>query len=685
MKIRLMTLCLLVVACGKPTESYSPASGSLGISRDDALLYAADSDNNALLVIDSTNESLVQSIPVGRQPEKVLVGTDDSIYVTNRYGRSVGVIRRGEWKVASTIAVGVEPVGLAQSTDGRTLYVVNAAMVGEDSVGSLMAIDTGTGAISWELPIGQEPRAIAVVGHKALVTLYKAGDVVTVDLDTHTVLRSGTDVYAKLNQGVLSTNTGGAPVPDFAPGGFQAATTVHPRGFESISVTPDGKQAFVTGLLASDTVLPGGPATADATNSGDKSGLPGQGGDIGYGGSSTCGGGAVAAPALLTFDGEGNSTAADVTSCQGQSVGFQPPQVLGSGIESLPMQGPAAAAIDPTGAFTFVVNRDSNNVAIVSNNSTVTNGGDVVFSSQGKAPTDSVGGAFRGAGSATAVTVGNGPTGIALARDGARAWVYNSFDHSISRLEKSNGVVQATHTNKLAEDTLTAAEVSGRKLFFSATDSRMNSLGTGISCATCHLEGREDGQVWNFTDGPRQTPMLAGRQLDKTAPFHWNGEFQSFTSFMSHTVTHRMGGSGASPAMEGDLQAFIRQMPLPDNANKFDAFTPSQARGQIVFAKAQCNTCHSGEALTNNAFDDVGTLVVTGALKDTLPTRTDGLKGFNVPSLLGVGRTAPYLHDGSAATLEARIIQGKETNLHGQTAQLSGDEVSDLVQYLKTL
>ena len=31
--------------------------------------------------------------------------------------------------------------------------------------------------------------------------------------------------------------------------------------------------------------------------------------------------------------------------------------------------------------------------------------------------------------------------------------------------------------------------------------------------------------MWNFPDGPRQTPSLQGRLLSKTAPFHWNGEF----------------------------------------------------------------------------------------------------------------------------------------------------------------
>jgi cytochrome c peroxidase len=131
--------------------------------------------------------------------------------------------------------------------------------------------------------------------------------------------------------------------------------------------------------------------------------------------------------------------------------------------------------------------------------------------------------------------------------------------------------------------------------------------------------------------------------------------------------------------MEADLQAFIRSMPLPDSPTRGQTLTEQQARGQVVFAKAECNTCHLGATLTNNEFYDVGTKVTAGNVVDTLP------KGLNTPSLLGVARSAPYLHDGSATTLQVRILVGKEKDLHGKTSALTADEVTDLVAYLKTL
>jgi cytochrome c peroxidase len=224
--------------------------------------------------------------------------------------------------------------------------------------------------------------------------------------------------------------------------------------------------------------------------------------------------------------------------------------------------------------------------------------------------------------------------------------------------------------------------VIGRKLFHSATDARMNNPGTGISCGTCHLEGREDGHVWNTVEGPRQTPSLAGRLTAKTAPFHWNGEFPNLMAFMSHTVTTRMGGSGVTPTMELQIASFIGAIPTPDNAVAERASVEVLTRGRAAFDKAQCGTCHTGETLTDNKFANVGTLVSSGAVFDRPEFNTQGL---NTPSLLGLARTGPYLHDGSAPTLRARLMHGKDANLHGQTASLSEDEVTDLVTYLKTL
>ncbi len=654
------------------------AGGSVGISSDDALVYAADQDLDRVFVVDTKTNEVIHAVKVGRQPEKVLVAPDDTVYVTNRLGRSVSIIRRGDTEETARLDTAVEPVGLAVSSDGKTLYVVNATCREDSDFGTLMAFDTATLSLKWETPVGQEPRGLTLQGNKAVVSLYKKGDLVMVDTATGQVTKSGTDVFERLNAAALGITTPGQvgfdmPLPPERGFGVEGPQTSRPRGVEAITVSPDGKHLYAASLIATDGVL----QTTTGTD-----GVPrGGGGSGGYGGGS-CGTTAVASAALLTFDEEGHALVDDVMTCGGVGGNERPPMLLTTPVREMPVQGPRAVTLDSSGRFLFVVNYESNNVAVVQ---TSRQREDSSFGTN-----VDIAGGFSAGTVSQLINVGNGPTGIALAHDGKKAWVYNSFDHSLSTLEGQGAAVRNVGTKKLnsvlptaEQERLSPEALAGRRLFFSATDARMNNPATGISCGTCHLEGREDGHVWNFPDGPRQTPSLQGRKMMQTAPFHWNGEFPNLLAFMTHTVSKRMGGSGVSEAMELQVAAFIESMPEADNPHK--ATTPADvvARGQAAFNKAECNTCHGTETFTDNTFADVGTYVTTGPVKDDMRFLPFG--GLNTPSLLGLSRTAPYLHDGSAQTLRSRIMTGKDADRHGKTSVLNDGEVEDLVAYLKTL
>jgi len=56
----------------------------------------------------------------------------------------------------------------------------------------------------------------------------------------------------------------------------------------------------------------------------------------------------------------------------------------------------------------------------------------------------------------------------------------------------------------------------------------------------------------------------------------------------------------------------------------------------------------------------------------------------NVPTLLGLWATAPYLHDGSAPTL-FDVLDRNVDDLHGTTSTLDAQQRSDLVEFLKSL
>jgi MYXO-CTERM domain-containing protein len=107
--------------------------------------------------------------------------------------------------------------------------------------------------------------------------------------------------------------------------------------------------------------------------------------------------------------------------------------------------------------------------------------------------------------------------------------------------------------------------------------------------------------------------------------------------------------------------------------------TEDAVLGRSVFARAGCAECHSGTRMTDSALDvfhDVGTLKATSGNR-----RSEPLAGLDTPTVRGVWASAPYLHDGSAATLE-QVIANPE---HGRGSQLSDAEKHQLVSFLLQL
>lgn len=638
----------------------SRASGSLALSSDDAFLYAADTDNGIVAVIDTKSQAKVAEVKVGRGPTRVLVGADDTIYVSNRGERSVSVITRGDWTQAKKLDVGIEPNGLALTPDGKTLLVVSATSRTSVETGTLTAFDTATLAMKWELNVGNEPRGVAVIGNgdRAVVSLLKTGrggqgsQVVEVDLKN-----------ARLGQEDLKLYDAANASRDSSSGFGAAFSTFRARAMNDLIVTPDGNRVFAPVVWAREDSIGRRPSSA--------------GGYYSAGG--PCNVGAVATAGIVTVDTTSTPTPQvdDLTACvssgtNSENKDFPTSTLAPRGASSGDaIQGPTVGVVDPTGTWLFVVNRESSNVAIMP--TFRRSGDDLDFNRTGTSVR-------------SLVRVGAGADGIALTRDGTKAYVYSQFDHRVDVLAaqgrgNSAEVVNLGTPIQVAQDTLPADLAAGRRLFFDAMDTRMSSAQTNVACSTCHLEGREDGHVWSFPDGPRQTPALAGRKLLSTAPYHWSGEFASLDQFNVHTITERMGGSGLSSAAATRLDQYIDQLAFGENPVAQSAASDAIARGQAAFDKAGCASCHAGALLTNNQNADVGTLAMSGNNPDNGPVVT---QGFNVPSLLGVGRTAPYLHDGSQGTLEDRIYNNPGDR-HGVTSALNDQEKADLVLFLKSL
>ena len=208
---------------------------------------------------------------------------------------------------------------------------------------------------------------------------------------------------------------------------------------------------------------------------------------------------------------------------------------------------------------------------------------------------------------------------------------------------------------------------SGRELFFRADLEHVSLQGAGASCSACHADGASDGLTWIFDDFPRQTPTLAG--VAGTEPVTWTGEVATIREEAMFTAQIRMGGLGLSDRQGRDLERFVESLPAPILPEPPEAEAALAAEGAEIFRRPDvgCATCHSDEA---------------GASAQIVPIF--GLPAVNVPMLRGISRSAPYLHDGSAATLREVLVRSR-TRAMGDTSRLSDHEMDALEAFLRTL
>jgi hypothetical protein len=192
--------------------------------------------------------------------------------------------------------------------------------------------------------------------------------------------------------------------------------------------------------------------------------------------------------------------------------------------------------------------------------------------------------------------------------------------------------------------------------------------GAGLACASCHPGGADDGHTWIFEGVGERRTQLFNMGISGTLPLHWDGEFNNLDALVEEVFVRRMGGPELQPAHVQALGAWIDT--LRPNAPMRSAEDAAAVRGKLLFESTAvgCASCHSGALLTNNTTVDVG----TGGM-------------FQVPSLVGVAYHEPFMHTGCAQTLHQRFDPTCGGNRHGNTAQLSSNELDDLVAYLETL
>jgi cytochrome c peroxidase len=249
-----------------------------------------------------------------------------------------------------------------------------------------------------------------------------------------------------------------------------------------------------------------------------------------------------------------------------------------------------------------------------------------------------------------------------------------------------------------------------------------------VACVSCHQLDR------GGDDGRAKAIGADGRPLDFNSPtvfnaalnfrFNWRGDFRtleeqaeavllnprlmntSWEELLSKLRADRSYGAAfhavyaGSPARQhvlDALAAFQRSLITPGAPfdrylrGERDAIGPEERSGYELFKSHGCIACHQGVNVGGNLFQrfgifhdpfahrpvtdaDLGRFALTGKAEDRFV--------FRVPSLRNVANTAPYFHDGSAATLEQAVEEMARSQL-GRV--IASQEIGLIVRFLRTL
>lgn len=600
----------------------------------DDRLWVVNPDNDSVSVFDSVTRTRLAEIPVGRSPRTLALAGTSAVWVTNQRGASISVIDTQSLAVTRTIAMprASQPWGIVTSPAGGFALVTLAAS------GQLLKLDLATRATLATVDVGAHPQHLALDsgGTRALVSRFITPPLPGESTTTpQAPAGSGAEVRVVATQNLTPVKTivlahGNRPDAENQGRGL-------PNYLGATAISPDGTQAWVPSKL--DNVMRGMA----------RDGLP------------------------LNFQNTVRAVSSRVAMDSLQ-------EDLAARIDHDNASLASAAAFDPYGVYLFVALETSREVAVID--------------------------AHRGQ-QLFRIGVGRAPQALAVAPDRRRLYVSNFMDRSVDVIDLSplvdQGLASARPLATLATvgvEKLSAEVFKGKQLFYDAKDTRL-ARDSYMSCASCHQDGGHDGRVWDLTgmgEGLRNTISLRGRG-NGHGRLHWSGNFDEVQDFEGQ-IRGLAGGTGLMA--DDRFLAGTRREPLglpkagqstdldalAAYVNSLTTFDPSPARtaagglsataqrGSTSFA-ARCSSCHAGAAFSdsdNRVLRDIGTIKASSGQRLGLQL----MPGADTPTLRDAWDTAPYLHDGSAPTLEAAIRGHVDLSL-------TAAEVADLAEYVRQI
>ena len=202
-----------------------------------------------------------------------------------------------------------------------------------------------------------------------------------------------------------------------------------------------------------------------------------------------------------------------------------------------------------------------------------------------------------------------------------------------------------------------------------------------VSCSTCHPDGRPDGLNWDLmNDGignPKQSKNLVYSHL--TPPTMITGIRPDMQACNRKGLTHIL--FAARPEKDAlCLDAYVSSLkPIPSPYLVKGKLSQRAKEGEKIFHRAGCDFCHLPDKVGPN-----GERLFTDQKKHDIGfgTGMEKKREFDTTTLVETWRTAPYLYDGRALTIEEMLTTCNPHNTHGNTQSLTADELKALIEYV---
>ncbi len=656
-------------------------------------VWCVNVDQDTVTAIDAATNAFLFEKPVGKSPRTLAQAKDGSIWVVSQQHPSISVLDPLTGALLHVIALphGSLPYGICMTPDGISAYV------SFQGLGGVTKIGTESRSVEKTATVPPEARGISVTGDgRVFVTRF-------ISPQSDPLLSWNSAAFVAGNHGEVVEFTPALSVvrtinlamdpgdptigvdPDFP--GATAPTANESRGvpnyITSLVISPDGRRAWV-------------PSKKDNVQRGTKT--PERDGRL--------------PSSEVTY--RAMISSLDLTSTTKTVDELSERRDIDNS------EMPQAACISPNGDLIFIALQGNNRVQV-----------------RDLYDMDNI---LNGAGDLTGTTATNGlaPQGVVLDPVSKKLFVHNYMGRTVAVYDAtavlaSNGTVSSLGVPTMvgtvfggdAADLLGTTELLGKRIFYNAADPRMSRLGY-ISCAGCHLDGVSDMRVWDFTnrgEGFRNTVVLQGRGGTMMGNVHWSANFDEIQDFDNDVFFRFHDGPASFPPpvppsftgnpgtpnppmgaqnafRDGDLDALaayvasLTKVSRSPFRNTDGTLTAQGAAGEAVFTAKNCQKCHTGRNFTDS---QVGTGVPSvdvfpppagiilhnvGTLKSTSGQRLGGgpLPGLDTPTLKGLWQSAPYLHDGSAATL-LDVFQDSTAVAHFGSV-LTDQEKADLVRYM---